>query len=76
MKNEFEKKYTYKKHDVYNWIKRCNHTTRHYERYDYNQNRWVIDYIPFDDLFDYSDIAEEEALKIISDKISSRRLNM
>lgn len=62
-----EKKYTYIKHDVYNIVKRCNHETHHYERYDFSRDEWVIDYIPSDDLFDYSDIGEKEALKIISD---------
>ena len=67
MKNELDNKYSYIKHDMYNSVKRCNHLTHHYERYDFSRSEWVIDYIPYDDLFDYSDITEEEALKIISD---------
>ena len=66
-------KYSYIKNDVNDVVKRCNHETRHYERYDYNQDKWVIDYIPFEDFFDYRDISEEEALEIIADRKSKFR---
>lgn len=66
MKNE--EKYTYIKHDVYDRVKRCNRETREYERYDYSQDEWVVDndFDPFEDFFDYSNISEEEAMRIIS----------
>lgn len=73
MKKELEHvKYTYIKSDITNAIKRCNHKTRHYERYDFSQDEWVVDndFNAFEDFFDFRDITEEEALKIISDRKS------